>query len=168
MLFLKRNVRCLQAHCYRCGRWLFFVFLLSAAGAGRKKPPVSGAPRVSRKGMIVFMSELKRADDTQSMEDVLRVLLSADADAQETVHENEQRRMRVADIVSEAQEKMREDYGKRAQKRIEEVRSLHRADYEEDLRRMQESYQKSLDSLGRICRERQDEWVDTLVRRCLD
>lgn len=118
--------------------------------------------------MVVFMSEMKRADDTQDMEDVLRILLSADADAQETVHENEQRRMRVADTVSAAQDKMREEYGAKAQKRIEEVRALHRADYEEDLHRIQESYQRSLDSLGRICLDRQDEWVETLVRRCLN
>lgn len=117
--------------------------------------------------MVVFMSEMKRADDTQNMEDVLRILLNADADAQETIHENEQRRMRVADTVSAAQDKMREEYGERAQKRIEEVRALHRADYEEELRQMQKSYQQSLDSLERICRDRQDEWVDTLVLRCL-
>lgn len=102
------------------------------------------------------------------MENVITTLIQADAEAQATLHEHQQRRQQMADTVNADKKELLRTYDERAQRRIEKIRALHRSDYEKELLRMQQSYEKSLDELGRAFREHGEEWVDTLVSRCLE
>lgn len=110
---------------------------------------------------------VERTEDIESMESIIASLLKADADAQAKLREHQQLRQQMADQIGQARDEIQQRSLARAQERIDKIKAQHQAEYEADLKLMDQSCRDSLAELRQNFEAHREEWVETLLKRCL-
>lgn len=106
-------------------------------------------------------------EHAQEMEQTINALLAMDVAAQEKLHENQQRRQKMADEVAVLREDIQKRYADEANARIEKIRQDYQTQYDAQMEKLRASYEAALDSLSQSYGKSRGEWVDTIVQRCL-
>ncbi|MCI8443163.1 MAG: hypothetical protein HFG27_11625 [Provencibacterium sp.] len=104
----------------------------------------------------------------KNMEKDIRYLLTQDQQAQAFLRENQQRRQQMADEITRIQEEMQREKFDNAQQQVDRIRQQNKEAYEQELCRLHASYKAALQELDEAYQSHQAQWVETIMRRCLE
>ncbi|MCI8622544.1 MAG: hypothetical protein HFG26_02655 [Provencibacterium sp.] len=102
------------------------------------------------------------------MEQSIRYLIEQDQAAQAALRENQQRRQQMADEMAKIREDMQKENSERAQERVDQIERQSKAEYEQELARLHTSFEAALGDLKQNYESHREEWIKTIVQRCLD
>lgn len=106
-------------------------------------------------------------EQLSSMEKDIRYLLAKDKQAQEQLHQSQQRRQQMADEMTAAREELQKKKQDDAQQRVDEIELQQKQAYEQELQRLHVSYHAALRDLEEKYEANHLQWVETIKQRCL-
>lgn len=102
------------------------------------------------------------------METIIKKIIDADKMARQSIDEANAMKQKALDMMTSERDQIYQEFIKESQKEIDLKKKELAEVFEKEKKASEEKYQNSLAQISNLYQMKKDEWVKTIVEKCLE